>query len=231
MAGLAAGGLETPASFTATATLVGDLAADADFAAAAADFAAAAGLSIIMLGRAIILGVSLEGRSPPPRLDLVRSGLAAWTSCDLVGARVGVSLEGRSPMRLVPPRACESRVCCSSGPGSGGPSPMRKGESIASASDVPGPDDGSQPDRVTACLGCAVTSSGGSDGLNLLGGVGAAELMGVGGAEVGVGGSDSDERKQTPVLAEEDQEGSCLSVLSCLLPMAGPHHGSNDGRK
>ena len=141
---------------------------------------------------------------------------------------------------IVLPRACESRVCCSSGPGSGGPllmeaaacsaSPppflsglIRNGESIASASDVPGPDEGGTqppPDlRVTACLGCAVTSSGGSDGLNLLGGVAAMEAMGVGGAEVGVGGSDSDERKQTPVLAEEDQEGSCLGVFSGLLPL------------
>jgi len=248
MAGLAAGGLETPASFTATATSVDDLAAGADFAAAAADFAAAAGLSIIMLGRAIILGVSLEGRSPLPRLDLVRSGLVAWTSRDLVGTRVGASLEGRSPMRLVSLRTCESRVCCSSGPGSGGPSPMEavacstssppplmwKGESIASASDVPGPDEGgTQSDlRVAACLGCAVTSSGGSDGLNLLGGVGAAP-MGVGGAEVGVGGSDSDERKQTPVLAEEDHEGSCLAVL--LLPLLAilveNEHGQTPNRQ
>lgn len=50
--------------------------------------------------------------------------------------------------------------------------------------------------------------------MNLLGGVGVAVVMGVGGAEVGVGGSDSDERKQTPVLAEEDQEGSCFAGLS-----------------
>ena len=47
--------------------------------------------------------------------------------------------------------------------------------------------------------------------MNLLGGVGVAVVMGVGGAEVGVGGSDSDERKQTPVLAEDDQEGSCFA--------------------
>ena len=48
----------------------------------------------------------------------------------------------------------------------------------------------------------------------MLGGVGVAVVMGVGGADVGVGGSDSDERKQTPVLAEDDQEGSCFAALS-----------------
>ena len=141
-------------------------------------------------------------------------------------------------MRLVPPRACESRVCCSSGPGAGaegdagagggggggggggsgggGGGGGPAGESTASASDVPLPDEGgTKPGlRSTACLGCVVTSRGGRDGLNLLGGVGVAVVMGVGGADVGVGGSDSDERKQTPVLAEDDQEGSCFAALS-----------------
>ena len=56
-AGWAAGGLATPASFTATVALVADLAAATDSAAAAADFAAAAGLSIIKLGRAIAEGL------------------------------------------------------------------------------------------------------------------------------------------------------------------------------
>ena len=61
--------------------------------------------------------------------------------------------------------------------------------------------------------------------MNLLGGVGVAVVMGVGGAEVGVGGSDSDERKQTPVLAEDDQEGSCFAGLSgfsaCAIELLG----------
>ena len=52
----------------------------------------------------------------------------------------------------------------------------------------------------------------------MLGGVGVAVVMGVGG--VGVGGSDSDERKQTPVLAEEDQEGSCFAGLSGFSAIA-----------
>ena len=56
--------------------------------------------------------------------------------------------------------------------------------------------------------------------MNLLGGVGVAVVMGVGGAEVGVGGSDSDERKQTPVLAEDDQEGSCFAALSGFSAIA-----------
>ena len=56
--------------------------------------------------------------------------------------------------------------------------------------------------------------------MNLLGGVGVAVVMGVGGAEVGVGGSDSDERKQTPVLAEDDQEGSCFAGLSGFSAIA-----------
>ena len=145
-------------------------------------------------------------------------------------------------MRLVPPRACESRFCCSSGPGAGaegdagagggggggggsgggGGGGGPAGESTASASDVPLPDEGgTKPGlRSTACLGCVVTSRGGRDGLNLLGGVGVAVVMGVGGAEVGVGGSDSDERKQTPVLAEDDQEGSCFAALSGFSAIA-----------
>ena len=53
------------------------------------------------------------------------------------------------------------------------------------------------------------------------GGVGAAEAMGVGGAEVGVGGSDSDERKQAPAVAEEDQEGRLLGVFSGFAAMPG----------
>ena len=129
-------------------------------------------------------------------------------------------------MRLVSPRACESRACCSSGSGGrgrggggsggGGGGGGPAGESTASALDVTWPDRGvTKPGlRSMACLGCVVTSRGGRDGLNLLGGVGVAVVMGVGGAEVGVGGSDSDERKQTPVLAEEDQEGSCFAGLS-----------------
>ena len=145
-------------------------------------------------------------------------------------------------MRLVPPRTCESRVCCSSGPGAGaegdasagggggggggsgggGGGGGPAGESTASASDVLRPDEGgTKPGlRSTACLGCVVTSRGGRDGLNLLGGVGVAVVMGVGGAEVGVGGSDSDERKQTPVLAEDDQEGSCFAALSGFSAIA-----------
>ena len=135
-------------------------------------------------------------------------------------------------MRLVPPRACESRFCCSSGGGGGGGGGGGSGgggggggpagESTASASDVPLPDEGgTKPGlRSTACLGCVVTSRGGRDGLNLLGGVGVAVVMGVGGAEVGVGGSDSDERKQTPVLAEDDQEGSCFAALSGFSAIA-----------
>ena len=142
-------------------------------------------------------------------------------------------------MRLVPPRACESRVCCSSGPGAGGRGGGGggsggggggggpAGESTASASDVPRPDEGgTKPGlRSTACLGCVVTSRGGRDGLNLLGGVGVAVVMGVGGAEVGVGGSDSDERKQTPVLAEEDQEGSCFAGLSGFSALCSNNGG------
>ena len=135
-------------------------------------------------------------------------------------------------MRLVPPRACESRFCCSSGGGGGGGGGGGSGgggggggpagESTASASDVPLPDEGgTKPGlRSTACLGCVVTSRGGRDGLNLLGGVGVAVVMGVGGADVGVGGSDSDERKQTPVLAEDDQEGSCFAALSGFSAIA-----------
>ena len=72
--------------------------------------------------------------------------------------------------------------------------------------------------------------------MNLLGGVGVAVVMGVGGADVGVGGSDSDERKQTPVLAEDDQEGSCFAGLSgfsaCAIEcwgrqLTGPLSASN----
>ena len=74
--------------------------------------------------------------------------------------------------------------------------------------------------------------------MNLLGGVGVAVVMGVGGAEVGVGGSDSDERKQAPVLAEEDQEGSCFAGLSGFSAIAqtlaenrGEKHGTLPARK
>lgn len=70
--------------------------------------------------------------------------------------------------------------------------------------------------------------------MNLLGGVGVAVVMGVGGTEVGVGGSDSDERKQTPVLAEEDQEGSCFagfggfSTIAALSNSREQHPGQRD---